>query len=475
MASERFRKSLTVLLAGAAVGALLLGSDGGAEAQSLEEALAKAYRDNPTLQARRARLRAVDEGVPQALSGWRPEVQLFGTAGGQRTRQNITPERDTRTLYSLELEIRQNLYNGGSTDADVAAAEADVLAERARLGETEQNVLFQTVTAYMNVVRDQAVLDLNEQNERRLRRQLEATQDRFEVGEVTRTDVAQAESRLSRATSDKIRAAGNLEVSRADYERVVGEPPGELEQPPGLVTLPPSREQAVEQAVTGNPSVVSTIYDRRSALRAIESEFGDLLPDLDVVGNASRSREVLGVDATRNQLSLTAELTVPIYQQGFQSSEIREAKQRAQEALDTIEEARRTAIDDATSAWEVYRTSLAEIEAIREEVRAAEIALEGVQQEASVGQRTVLDILDAEQELLDARVSLVEAERDLLVARYDLLVATGGLTARELALDVQPYDPYRHYDAVRDQWWGPGEPVKDSSYDRDTASPVGTD
>jgi hypothetical protein len=218
MASERFRKSLTVLLAGAAVGALLLGSDGGAEAQSLEEALAKAYRDNPTLQARRARLRAVDEGVPQALSGWRPEVQLFGTAGGQRTRQNITPERDTRTLYSLELEIRQNLYNGGSTDADVAAAEADVLAERARLGETEQNVLFQTVTAYMNVVRDQAVLDLNEQNERRLRRQLEATQDRFEVGEVTRTDVAQAESRLSRATSDKIRAAGNLEA--CDRERV---------------------------------------------------------------------------------------------------------------------------------------------------------------------------------------------------------------------------------------------------------------
>jgi len=456
----------TLALSGAAliawIGSAQIGS---AQAQSLEEALAKAYHENPRLEAQRARLRATDEGVPQALSGWRPEVQLFGSAGRQRTRQNLTPQSDTRSIRTLSLEVRQNLYNGGSTQAGIAGAEADVMAGRSRLETTEQDILFETVTAYMDVVRDQAVLDLNEGNERRLRRQLEATQDRFDVGEVTRTDVAQAESRLSRATSDKIRAGGNLEVSRAAYERVVGAPPGRLEQPLGLVDLPGSRGQAVDEAMTNNPNVSASVYDYRSARRAIERESGDLLPDVDVVGEASHSRKALSTDSERNQLSLTAELTVPIYQQGFQSSEIREAKQLARQALDTLEESRRAATQDATSAWETYRSNLAEIEAIREEVRAAEIALEGVEQEAGVGQRTVLDVLDAEQELLDARVSLVEAERNLLVARYDLRLATGGMTARALDLDVSFYNPFGYYDRVRNQLWGAGDAVDGGSDD----------
>jgi len=465
----RARRLTRSLLAGAAVLASLGLAGPSASAQSLEEAMAKAYQDNPTLQSRRAQLRAIDEGVPQALSGWRPSVELSGAVSGLRTRQNLNPRNDTRTTRSLQLEIRQNLYNGGSTEADVAAAEADVLAERARLLSTEQTVLFDAVSAYMDVVRDQAVFALNEQNERRLRRQLEATRDRFEVGEVTRTDVAQAESRLSRASSDRIRAAGNLEVSRAAYERVVGAPPGELEQPTGLVELPGSRGEAVELASARNPDVSATIYDRRSALSVIDSQVGDLLPDLDLIGTASHNRKTVSTDSEQNDLRLTAELTVPIYQQGFETSEVRAAKQRARQALDDIEEARRAATEDATSAWETYRTSLAEIEAIREEVRAAEIALEGVQQEATVGQRTVLDVLDAEQELLDARVSLVEAERDLLVARYDLLVAVGGMTARDLGLAVDYYDPYGHYGAVRDQFWGLGEPTEASDYDADAS------
>lgn len=464
-----FRKFSRIgLMGGVALAAVLFLAPGdAARAQTLRDALSKAYTENPTLQAGRARLRATDESVPQALSGWRPTVQLSGSGGALRTRQNTTPRKDTRSTWSLELEVRQNLYNGGSTEADIAAAESDVRGQRERLRTTEQEVLFETVSAFMDVVRDQAVLDLNQQNELRLRRQLEATQDRFDVGEVTRTDVAQAESRLSRATSDKIRAGGNLEVSRAAYERVVGEPPGELEAPLGLVELPASREDAVDRALSTNPLVQAAIHDRRSALSVIDSQTGDLLPDVDLVGSASHSRNQLGADTERDQVSLTAELTVPIYQQGFQTSEIRAAKQRAREALDMVEEARRSVIDDATSAWETYRSSLAEIEAIREEVRAAEIALEGVQQEAEVGQRTVLDVLDAEQELLDARVSLVQAERDLLVARYDVLVATGGMTARDLGLDVPYYDPRSHYGAVRDQFWGTGDPVEDSAYDRD--------
>lgn len=358
------RRPFRALLAGSALCALAGLTAPTADAQSLNEALAKAYSDNPTLQARRAQLRAVDEGVPQALSGWRPSVELSGSVGGQRTRQNFEPRKDTRTTRALQLEIRQNLYNGGSTEANVAAAEADVLAERARLLSTEQTVLFDTVAAYMDVVRDQAVLALNEQNERRLQRQLEATRDRFEVGEVTRTDVAQAESRLSRASSDRIRAAGNLEVSRAAYERVVGVPPGELEQPVGLVELPTNRAEAIDLASARNPDVSATIYDRRSALRAIDSQFGDMLPDLDLVGAASHNRKTFSTDSEQNSLSLRAELTVPIYQQGFESSQVREAKQRARQALDAIEEARRSATEDATSAWETYRSNLAEIEAI---------------------------------------------------------------------------------------------------------------
>lgn len=436
-----------------------------AAGQTIDEAMGRAYQSNPTLEAARAALRAVDEGVPQAKDGWRPRVELLGDFGGQRRRNNFTPTKDSRLSYGSSLRVTQQLYDGGATGAEVDAAQADVMGERARLTSTEQGVLLAVVEAYMDVVSDQAVLELTSQNELRLRRQLEATKDRFEVGEVTRTDVAQAESRVARANADVIEAGAALEVSRAAYEEAVGTLPGTLLKPAFSVTLPVSREETIALATDRNPDVVAALWDRRSALRDIRSAYADLLPSVDLVGEASHDRVSGNTDTTVNELSLIASLTVPLYQKGTEQSQVRQSKQLAAQALRTIEAQRRAAVEAATSAWENHQAALATIEAVQEEVRATEIALEGVEQEASVGARTVLDVLDAEQEVLDAQVSLVRAERDEMVARYELLSATGSLTARDLSLPVDLYNEADHYEQVRNKLWGIGPPVESAPDD----------
>lgn len=464
------RALLTSTVLAAALVGFVAAPTSSAEAQTLAEALGSAYASNPTLQARRARLRAADEGVPQAKAGWRPNVSFVGESGALRRRTNSGASlsesaNDSRGFYSLTLQATQNVYDGGGTEAGVARAEFDVLAERARLRDVERSVLKDTVTAYMNVVRDQAVLRLNDQNLERLQRQLEATRDRFEVGEVTRTDVAQAESRLARARSNREEAAGNLEVSRAAYEELVGEAPGVLKRPEMQLDLPGSRNEAKAMAEQRSPSVQAAIFDRRSSLRAIDVQFADLLPDIDITGELSRNYNVSARSSMIDEAQVSATLTVPIYQQGFETSQLRESKHAAAEALSTIEEARRDATERAASTWETYLASLAVIQATDEEVRAAEIALEGVQQEEAVGARTVLDVLDAEQELLDAQVSLVQAQRDLTVAQYDLTAAVGGLTARDLGLNVKLFNDKAYYNEVKDRWWGLGDDAPASSYD----------
>lgn len=440
--------TLRRLLLGATLlgGALLVS---GAQAQTLDQAMIQAYENNPTLQAERAQVRATDEGVPQSLGRWRPTVELVGTLGYDRTTTDPGSNRDSRSFYSGAAQVTQNLYEGGGTTARVAQSEALVKAARARLIDTEQLILLDTVSAFMDVVRDRAVLDLNIQNEERLNRQLEATGDRFEVGEVTRTDVAQAESRVSGAQADRIAAAGNLEVSRAAYQQVVGELPGNLTSPASFPEIPRSRDEAIALAQDRNPSVVAAIFDLESAKHGIRIEAADLLPTVDLVGLAQANRETAGSDVDSDAFRLTATVTVPIYQQGIATSEIREARQGAARAQRLIDEAQRQATEDATAAWETYQSALAQIRAREDEVRATSIALEGVEQEAAVGSRTVLDVLDAEQELLDARVNLVQAQRDEIVARYDLIAAVGGLNAIELQLPVRGYDVEFYYNAVR--------------------------
>ncbi|RED51022.1 TolC family outer membrane protein [Aestuariispira insulae] len=444
-----------VFLMGGGVSALSLPS----QAQTLQEALAAAYLNNPTLQAGRASLRATDESLPQAKDGWRPSISLTGTQGrsNQKIHSTGSSSDNDRTFWSAELSVTQNLYEGGGTEADIEAAEANILSARASLHSTEQSILLQAATAYLDVVRDQAVLELNIQNEARLEKQLEATRDRFEVGEVTRTDVAQAESRVSRARADRIDAKGNLETSKAVYEQIIGEQPNSISAPVIQLELPVNRDDAIALAQQKNPSVVAAEFDHKASVSTIRGEYADLLPSLDLSGSLSRSRNTSLDDRTTDDATVTATLTVPLYQQGAAHSEVREAKQSAAQAAREIDEARRSSIESAASGWETFQSSLAQIAAFEDEVRATTIALEGVEQEAAVGSRTVLDVLDAEQELLDARVSLVQSKRDELVARFELLSAVGGLTARDLDLPVSLYDEKKYYNDVKDQLWGIGE------------------
>jgi TolC family type I secretion outer membrane protein len=429
-----------------------------ASGQKLFEALALAYQNNPTLEAQRAQLRAIDEGVPQALSGWRPDVRFTSDLTQLLRRTNNTSGfgtgDDSRRTYSGSFRITQNVYAGGRTEAEIRRSKHRVSAERARLKSVEQKILLDGVIGYMNVFRDQALLKLNLGNEQVLVRQLEATRDRFDVGEVTRTDVAQAESRLSRAKAERIQAEVDLEVSRALYKQIVGAAPVAVTRPEYPAALPANKQDATAQAIESNPEVVSAIYDERAAREFIAVVKGELLPSVDIVGNVSRSRNRGTPDRTIDDITVAAELTIPLYQQGSVSSRIREARQLAARNRLQIEEARRAAIENAASGFERFSAARASIKSREAEVRATSIALEGVTQEAAVGSRTVLDVLDAEQEVLDAQVSLVRDQRNAVVASYDLLAAIGRLTAQNLGLPVDVYDQERYYLQVRDKFWG---------------------
>lgn len=429
---------------------------GAARAETLMEAMILAYQNNPTLQAQRASLRATDEGVPQALSGWRPFVEIVGDGGFETNSGDSFDGTENGSTYSAALRVTQNIYAGGGTVADVQRAEDTVRAERARLASIEQTVLLNAVQAYMNVVRDEAVLRLNINNERVLARQLEATRDRFNVGEVTRTDVSQAEARVSGATADRIQAEGDVQISRGIYEQVVGKLPDALQRPAAVVDLPGSRQESVQVAMENNPDVAAALFDERASVSNVKVQTSDLLPRVDVVGQGGRSNNEVGSSVTNDGASIVAQLTVPLYQRGFASSRVREAKQVVGRNRMRLIEARRAATEDANNAWESLVTARARISSFTAAVRANRIALEGVRQEALVGSRTVLDVLDAEQELLDSQVNLVRAERDETVAQYQLMSAIGRLTAPSLNLETEYYDPSRHYDDVRDKLWGLG-------------------
>jgi outer membrane protein len=438
-----------------------------AAAQSINEALASAYAGNPALQAARARLRATDENVPQALAGWRPTVSAnanVGVADGETRTGRNGPGTDTsRTPRGGNFTISQPLYRGGRTVAGTNRAENQVLAERARLLATEQDVLRSGVTAYVNVLRDSALLRLAQNNERVLARQLQATNDRFRVGEITRTDVAQNEARLAGARAERETAEGNLQNSRANYVRVIGQQPGNLREPLPLAPPVRSREQAITIAAQNNPAVIAAVFDERAAIENIDLLWGELLPLLQLQGQAFNNVDPTVRGGFSRGAQATLNLTVPLYQQGAEYSRIRQAKQQAQQARATLEDVRRQAQEAASRAWDDLASRRATVESTRAQIRANEIALDGVQREALVGSRTTLDVLNQEQELLNARVTLVRALRDLIVASYELAASTGRLTARDLALQVDFYDSEANFRAVRNSWIGTrvqGDPAR---------------
>jgi len=433
-----------------------------ASAETLTEALTETYQYNPQILAQRALLQATDETVPQALAGWRPTVQFTGSAGRQisQTTQSVNGTGPALTQYltprSLDLNITEPVWTSGRTPALIRQAEHTVLSQRAQTLATEEQILFSAATAYLDVVRDQATVELNINNEQVLRRQLEATNDQFRVGEVTRTDVAQAESRVALAVATRVLAEGNLQVSRANYQRAVGHLPGRLEQPKEHAELPATRDEALALAQAQNPNVVIADYSAKASEDAVVATRAQLLPQIAVIGDANKSDETLVQGRNINSLSVIARMTVPLYEAGSIYSQTRQAKETVYQRRDLLSDARRAAIQLATSAWETIQSGRAQVQSLMSTIRAAEIALEGVRQEAQVGSRTVLDVLNAEQELFTDRVNLVTAQHDLAVSEYNLVQQIGRFTAEQLKLPVQLYDPKKHYDAVRNKWIGFG-------------------
>ncbi|QJE72907.1 TolC family outer membrane protein [Aerophototrophica crusticola] len=431
-----------------------------ARAQSLQDALAQAYTGNPTLEAARAQLRATDELVPQARSGYLPTLNAEADISRSWVDQK---GGDTavvaRTSKSVGLTASQPIYRGGRTGAGVNRAENVVQAQRASLLSTEQSVLLDAATAYFDVVQNQAVLDLNVNNEQVLRRQLEASNDRFRVGEITRTDVSQSEARLAGATSSRIQAEGLLNASRATFARLVGIVPQKLSQPAPTFTLPSTMDETIALAEANNPAVVAAKYSEKASDAAVDVVTGELLPTVSLNAQAGRDWGSSSAGAGRRDVpvdsaAITARVTIPLYEAGNTTSRVREAKQTARQRRIEVDEAARQSRENAIRAWEGLVTARATIKSRQAQVRSSEIALEGVRQEATVGSRTVLDVLDQEQELLDARVNLVRAQRDELVAAFQVLAATGQLTASRLGLPVQAYDYEAYYKESRNKLWG---------------------
>lgn len=428
-----------------------------AAGQGLVESLAIAHDTNPTLRAQRAQLRGTNELVSQALSGYRPNVEASGDIGLEYQNTDLsagTESSDTVNPASIGITVNQPLYRGGRTAAGVRSAEFAVQSARAAYISIEQQVLLDTVAAYMDVVREQAVLELSLNNEQVLRRQLQATRDRFQVGEVTRTDVSQAESRLARATADRIAAQGALDNARATFARVVGRTAGAVSAPAPVAGLPGSLDETLALAEGNNPALIAARFNEQAAEANVDVAFGELLPELNLTGQARSTYEPSDTVDQSDSASLTARLTVPLYQSGAVSSRVREARYNANESRIRVEETRREVVENAIQAWETLTTSRASIQSLITQVSAARVALEGTEQEALVGSRTVLDVLDAEQELLDARVSLVRAQRDEVVASYGLLSVVGRLTARQLQLPVEYYEFGPDYSSARGSFWG---------------------
>jgi outer membrane protein/adhesin transport system outer membrane protein len=441
-----------------------------ATAQSIQDTLSTAYGQSTQLGVQRAQQRATDEQVPQALSNWRPTVTA--TAGITRTHTDVAPPTAVasasvgyNTQKSASVQVVQNLYRGGRTEAQTSQATNAVKAGQSQLKATEQAVLLQAAQSYLDVVRDQSTVDLNANNEAVLKRQLDAESDRLRVGEVTRTDVALAQASYQQARAQHTTAIGTLQTDRAAFQRVVGQAPGKLVQPVFKYELPGSLEDAVAEAETNNPNVVAAEFVERAARDGVDLAEGARLPTIQLIGtferiypgpNASQSFFGEGHASHIDTGSVEAQVTWPIYTGGLASSQVRESKQTANQNLIAIEDAKRVARQTAIAAWQQLVAAKANIEALTAQVEAAQIGAEGTRQQALVGTATVLDSLTAEQNLLQAQVNLVGAQHDALVDQFTLLSAVGRLTARDMSLPVTIYDPQVNQDRVGDKWFGTG-------------------
>jgi outer membrane protein len=441
--------------------ALVLGATSAARALTLAEALVRTYQGNPQLNAERAKLRATDEGVPQALAGYRPQISLGLSAGLQGVRNLLPGGGDPISAnlrpWSAGLTINQTLFNGMKTANQVRQAESQVQGGREQLRAVEQNVLLDAVTAYMSVVANQALVEAQRVNVQFLREVLQTTHKRYDAGDVTPTDVAQAEARLNRGIADLNNAEVNYAVSRATFAQVVGMTPGRLSQAePVDRLLPRQQDQAIAVSRREHPSITAATFDVDAAQSVVSIAQAALYPTLGVQGSISRGVDedpTLSVSRT-DQASVVGNLNVPLYDGGTAASQIRQAKETLAQTRIVLDRVRSQAETAAVAAWVTNEGSRIALNAATSEVKAAEIALAGVQKEAQAGQRTTLDVLNSQQDLIAARSRLIVAQRDRVVASYTLLSAIGRLDHIRLDLKTPDYDPQTHYSQIRDAWHG---------------------
>ena len=454
----------TALMAGAALTVACFAQP--AAAESLLDAMSLAYQSNPNLLAARAQLRAIDEEVPQALSGWRPTLTVNGTVTNNRSEnqvfaggsvgQVVTGGTTNRFQQQANAQFTQPVFRGFRTWAGTSQAKNLVFAQRARLQFTEGQVLLQVALAYLDVLQFQAVVDLTANNVQVLNRQLEATGDRFEVGELTRTDVAQSEASLAGARAALVQAEGNLQQARSAYTNVVGRVPENLVFPMLPANMPSSYDAVVAAAMANNPNFIAADFQAKAATDSVTVTQGELLPSVNLIGQYARGWNTVADHSKSETIIAQAQVTVPIYQQGAEYSRLRQAKHSADQQKFVADQARLDARNIATQAWENFGATTASIQSFQSAVSANEIALEGTQRESEVGSRTVLDVLNAEQILLNSRVSIVRAQHDQAFAAYQLLAALGQLTGQSVGVTGAIYDPVEHYEDVQFEAFGAG-------------------
>ncbi|MGN0914017.1 MAG: TolC family outer membrane protein [Alphaproteobacteria bacterium] len=437
---------------------LLIASalSGTANAQSIFEALSSAYNTNPTLQAQRAYLRAVDENVAIAKSGYRPNVYLQGSYTDSDVDSNIAPKNQDNTKTSLAAKVSQPLFNGFSSVNGVKSADSLVRSEQNNLYNVEQQVFLEASTAYLDVVKNTAIVDLQKNNEKLLKKRLDETKERFNVGEVTRTDVSQAQARYSKAISDRIASEGDLEASKAVYTRIIGENPGKLNYPSDIrELLPKNFNDALDYTRVNNYSIKRAKELLNSKTYDVAANNGALLPTVTLDGEVSKNKtsgDMYDENPEIDNVQWGVNMKVPLYSAGETRAKIRQSKYQKWQAQEQVMEAERQAVSDVTSSWEYMMSNKAKIKSIKDQVKANEVALDGVQKEEALGNRTILDVLDAYQELLNSNVEEVKARRDFYVSGMSLLLSMGKLTAEELKLNVDLYDAKKYYKETRGKW-----------------------
>jgi outer membrane protein len=446
--------------------ALSMAFSSNAQAMNLREALAIAYKNNPELKSERSKLDASDENVTQANSGYMPSL----TANGNLSYENadntfISGQNRTtaNTPKSANLQFQQNLYAGGRTMEQVERADNQVMSQRAALHNKEQQIFSQTVTAYSDLVRTKEILALSQHNESVLAQEVEATKIRFNLGDATKTDVSQAESRHARAISDRIAAEGELIQARSNFKKfTLVEAPDNVKMPTALPSIPKNVEEVSNKALKQNPQVISAEYGTKISENDINLALGALLPTVNLTGSIARTENdydnpistLSTAESTDQQIRLA--VSIPLYQGGDEYSKIRQAKDTKESALSNLEAAKAAVETASQIAWKDLHTSRANIDASNKAVKASKLALESIREEQAAGTRTTLDVLDQEQELFTSQVNLANARRNEVIALFNVLSTMGELTAKNLNLDVKLHDPVAHYEDVKMKPFGLG-------------------